>query len=397
MIVFHNEAWSTLLRTIWSLINQSPRTLLKEIVLVDDASEKEYLGNQLDAYVATLPVHTFVVRTVNRTGLIRARLLGVERATSQTIVFMDAHCECNQGWLPPLLARIAENRQTVASPLIDVLHDETFEYRKVTEGYYGGFDINIAFKWEVMSKKEKKRRNYDDSEPIRTPTIAGGLFAIDRDYFNELGAYDEGMEIWGAENLEMSLRVWMCGGVLEIVPCSRVGHVFRKTTPYSFVKTSTEIIQHNTARLAAVWMDEYRDFYLYGKGERRGGLRGTLRFLNDLFIADIDYGDISSRLALRKRLKCRPFKWYLENIYPESPLAYDFQYFGDVRQMDGAIEDLKGTQVNLPSPFRSNQGCRAMNTAWMRWERPRGMEGSTPVTAWVEISSLSTQRRTRSR
>jgi polypeptide N-acetylgalactosaminyltransferase len=40
--------------------------------------------------------------------------------------------------------------------------------------------------------------------------MAGGLFTIDRDYFYEIGSYDEGMDIWGAENLEMSFRVNEC-------------------------------------------------------------------------------------------------------------------------------------------------------------------------------------------
>ena len=37
--------------------------------------------------------------------------------------------------------------------------------------------------------------------------MPGGLFAVDRRYFFEVGGYDPGMEIWGGENLELSFRV----------------------------------------------------------------------------------------------------------------------------------------------------------------------------------------------
>jgi len=53
----------------------------------------------------------------------------------------------------------------------------------------------------------------------------------------------------------------MCGGTLLIVTCSHVGHVFRKATPYSFPGGTGHIINHNNARLADVWMDDWRGFF----------------------------------------------------------------------------------------------------------------------------------------
>lgn len=64
----------------------------------------------MEDYVATLPVETKVLRTEKRSGLIRARLLGAKHVKGQVITFLDAHCECADGWLEPLLARIVLNR-----------------------------------------------------------------------------------------------------------------------------------------------------------------------------------------------------------------------------------------------------------------------------------------------
>lgn len=73
IIVFHNEVWSTLIRTIWSIINRTPKELLAEIILVDDLSTRAYLRHDLTEYVSRLPVTVKIIRTRIRQGVVRAR------------------------------------------------------------------------------------------------------------------------------------------------------------------------------------------------------------------------------------------------------------------------------------------------------------------------------------
>lgn len=54
-----------------------------------------------------------------------------------------------------------------------------------------------------------------------------------------------------------SHQIWMCGGQLLIVPCSRVGHIFRKRRPYGS-PGGQDTMAHNSLRLAHVWMDDYK-------------------------------------------------------------------------------------------------------------------------------------------
>lgn len=303
VICFYNEAFSALLRTVHSVLDRTPANLLHEIILVDDKSELADLKNPLDEYTQNnLPSKVKVVRNEQREGLIRGRMIGASHATGEVLVFLDSHCEVNEMWLQPLLTPIKEDGKTVVCPVIDIISADTLVYSS-SPVVRGGFNWGLHFKWDPVPLSELEGPG-GASDPFKSPTMAGGLFAMDREYFNELGQYDSGMDIWGGENLEISFRIWMCGGRLLIIPCSRVGHIFRKRRPYGS-PGGQDTMSHNSLRLAHVWMDEYKEQYFRLRPELRGK----------------DFGDISERLALRTRLNCKSFKWYLDHIYPEMQIS----------------------------------------------------------------------------
>ncbi|XP_016988752.1 putative polypeptide N-acetylgalactosaminyltransferase 9 isoform X2 [Drosophila rhopaloa] len=319
IICFHNEAWTVLLRTVHSVLDRSPEHLLGKIILVDDYSDMPHLKRQLEDYFAAYP-KVQIIRGQKREGLIRARILGANHAKSAVLTYLDSHCECTEGWLEPLLDRIARNSTTVVCPVIDVISDETLEYhyRDSTGVNVGGFDWNLQFSWHPVPEREKKRHN-STAEPVYSPTMAGGLFSIDREFFDRLGTYDSGFDIWGGENLELSFKTWMCGGTLEIVPCSHVGHIFRKRSPYKW-RSGVNVLKKNSVRLAEVWMDDYSQYYYHRIGNDKG-----------------DWGDVSDRRKLRDDLKCKSFKWYLDNIYPELFIPGDSVAQGEIANMPSGM------------------------------------------------------------
>ena len=202
IICFHNEAWSTLLRSVHSIINRTPKELLHEILLVDDKSDKEHLGSRLDDYVKENfdPSLVKIIRQEKRQGLMRSRMTGIQTATANILVFLDSHIEAGIGWLEPLLEGIYENPKLITSPVIDVIEYDTFFYTFIDKDKYGLMNWRMVFEWHELDSKVINAKP-NKWAPHLNPIMAGGLFAIRKDFFEELGYYDEGNSTFSVKSI----------------------------------------------------------------------------------------------------------------------------------------------------------------------------------------------------
>ena len=58
----------------------------------------------------------------------------------------------------------------------------------------------------------EKRRLKSEADAHRSPTLVGCAIAVRKDYFHHIGGFDDAMNVWGGENIELAFRTWMCGG-----------------------------------------------------------------------------------------------------------------------------------------------------------------------------------------
>lgn len=295
VIPYLHETWAHISKTLSSVLTYTPSELLDEILMVDDGNTKEWQHHEA---MKGLHPKVRIHRNEERQGLIKAKVTGAALVTSPVIVFMEPHCVVNKQWLEPLLMQLAHpgGQSTIVMPSLDVIPEANFNEYKVANHHIGGFDWSLTFNWMALIEERNKSYHYPD--PYETPALSGGIFGIWREWWEKSGTYDTNMTEWGGEHIEMSLRTWQCGGRIEIVPCSRIGHVFRAKSPYI---VHMDRVYRNSKRVALVWLEDHiQDFYA-----------------KQPYAVKLDAGDVTDRLALKAKLKCKSIDWYIKNIYPE--------------------------------------------------------------------------------
>ncbi|XP_060063346.1 inactive polypeptide N-acetylgalactosaminyltransferase-like protein 5 [Ylistrum balloti] len=319
VVIFHNEALSTLLRTVHSVIDRSPEKILKEVILVDDASTMTYLKNDLDMYLSLVP-KARVIRNRHRDGLVRSRMTGARNASGDVLVFFDAHMECNTRWLEPLLYTLQEEPTAILQPVVDVIAAKTMEYYAYNRGprFRGGFGWDLRYSWFMMPEYLELGIT-SKTTPFITPVLVGNAIAVRSDHFLKIGGFDEGLDIWGGEHFDLSFKNWMCAGRVLTVPCSKVGHLFKEGHSYSFEGDRFMIIRKNLMRVAEIWMDEYKDIFYKVSGGRNANF------------PVLDLKSLKKQKDFIKSLNCKPFRWYLKTVLPEQKVPpTDAAFYGEI-------------------------------------------------------------------
>ena len=204
-----------------------------EIIVVDDGS----VDGCCDCFRNMEESGVTVITTPGVHGN-RARNTGAENARGDIFVFCDAHIFVEKDWLEKLTGALTKPGIDAVAPGIKP-HD--------SEGQaWGGltWEGNMVMKWLLTSA------GYTPA-----PVLPRNCLAITRKAFEAIGGFEDGFRVYGFEDVEFTLRLWLFGFGAYINDAVTIRHVFRNVRPY---KVDSEDMDYNLLRLAFLHFNQSR-------------------------------------------------------------------------------------------------------------------------------------------
>ena len=205
VIATRNEG-SRLAETVASVLDDTAYPHV-EVVVVDDGSSDG------SPDVLTADPRVQVVR-LGGVGLPAARNAGAAQARGDYVVFLDAHCRVSANWLDVLIEALCPPDVAIAGPSFT---DLTEPGRRACGMTWVNRALDTA--WIELPPDERV---------CAVPFLPGGCQAFRTRTFDRVGRFDEGMTLWGFEDIEICLRAWMLGYRVVGAPAATIAHDFRE-------------------------------------------------------------------------------------------------------------------------------------------------------------------------
>lgn len=225
-------------------LQNTPTEALFEIIVVDDGSEdhcSDFLNRPEYAHIKLL-------KTPN-IGAAKARNAGADMANGNILVFLDAHMRFEPYWLDRLISALEKyNADAVCPAIADINTDKIAGYGQTWNN--------------VLNMVWIREKPLPGTE---VPLAGGCALVLKREVFSKLGGFNKYFEVWGHEDEELSLKLWLFGYRLIVEPEVVLKHFFRPRHPYHVTSKNTmhnmfcmAYLHFNYKRLAKV-VDLYKN------------------------------------------------------------------------------------------------------------------------------------------
>lgn len=319
IIRFQNESFDVIQQVIDNLLERTPQELLKEIILVDDCSYNTAVLKRIEQRRWEI---VRVISRENHCGLARAHNAGMMSATGDILIYLSVEVvKLGQNWLPPLLEPIVFDGKVATQPVI-------VEHRKVQHYRY-------LFDWDLTSKPTKIDDKNVSSENYENPLLHGLVFAIKKDSLLSLGFFHKHSNGVSDEAIELSFKVWMCGGKVITIPCSQA-KVRHSMHHEAFDDANNLQTLKNRKRIAEIWMDGYKSAF-YEMTNAEYSLTGN----------------VAKQKQHRQLLNCKSFEWYIKTVATEMQSNFPFP---PLSRASGAIQSISLPNLCISAaPLQANK------------------------------------------
>ena len=260
-----------------------------EIVVVDDGST----DGCCDRFRIAPDTRVRLVET-GGLGVAGARNAGAEEASGEMLVFLDAHCTVEPGWIDQLARAMRRPDVALVSPTFTQLGAE-HSLRGAGMGWAG--TMLESFWYEPV---ESADRAYE------VPLTCGACQAFPTATFHALGRFDDGCTRWGFEDHEIALRAWLLGYRVVVHPEVTVAHLFR-TERSNYEVDDTQVL-FNFLRMTHLHLSDERLRRMDAELQHHAGFAEAQRML-----------DASDTRLLREELlavRQRDDDWFFATFFP---------------------------------------------------------------------------------
>ena len=244
-----------------------------DVIVINDASDDDFnYENVASKYEITY------IKNEQRLGVASSRDLGIKQCQTEYFLLLDAHMRFyNNNWINRIVEELDKDARTLLccqTKVLRKIENEIIE-ENCTKGQFSAAYIDYYSFFYFLEpgwiEIDKTKLANQEKSTVLVPCVLGAGYACSKKYWQYLRGL-EGLLSYGNDEVLISLKVWLEGGVCKLLRDVEIGHIYRKVSPYPHISETriynrlfiSHLLLPNILRKKAFAIEKNKnlDFYL---------------------------------------------------------------------------------------------------------------------------------------